>query len=55
MYGTTLSVADVSRVAATLGIALSADDVHEMVVAADIDGDGAVGFDDFRAVLRQRA
>jgi hypothetical protein len=50
-----ISIADLRRVAADLGEALSDEEMQEMIDEADRDGDGEVDLDEFRRVRQKQA
>merc|ERR1712025_1462234 len=50
----TLEADDLSRVCKELGEDMTEEDIREVIGRMDVDGDGAVGLDDFYAVITKK-
>merc|ERR1712119_278055 len=50
----TLEADDLSRVCKELGEDMTEEDIREVITRMDVDGDGAVGLDDFYAVITKK-
>merc|ERR1712146_738707 len=50
----TLEADDLSRVCRELGEDMTEEDIREVIGRMDVDGDGAVGLDDFYAVITKK-
>merc|ERR1712160_57479 len=49
-----LEADDLSRVCKELGEDMTEEDIREVITRMDVDGDGAVGLDDFYAVITKK-